>query len=236
MNHFEASSEPLVIAGVRLPQEEAVDALCRYPHRTPWVYDLLLDERQGLSSETLLGRTRRVSSRLSATQLRGFAQRAESAQWDERLADADLADLAPGGELWDVADALYLHFFTPRIAGVGFAKVHKYLHLVFPEVFPILDSRARSAYGKAQRALATTTGLSGSDHWRRRTWLAIGADIRSNRESGALRELRDHLDRTAEDLAEGELESELLHVRRVLALGDLRLLDMLTWKVLTPGR
>lgn len=229
----EVGGTSLVIAGVSIPLGEAVDALLRYPRRTPRVYDLTAEELQGMTPSELLRRTRKVSSRLSAKGLEAMVSRGKDAPWDERLAGADLADLRPGDEVWAAADALYLHFLDPKIDRVGFAKVHKYLHLVYPAVFPILDSKVRQTYGKAQRVLAAESGLKGGDHWRRRTWLAVGADVRSNRESSAFEQLRSRLDSEACGFLENDLPGELQHVRRLLSLGDLRLLDMLTWKVHT---
>lgn len=220
---------PLVIADVTIDFSDALDALRKYPRRTPWAYDLSAAESEGITPAQRLERTRKLSSRLSAASLEDMVERSEDAPWDERLATGDLADLRPGDSLWAAADAVYLHFLHPKMQRVGFAKVHKYLHLVYPTIIPILDTKVRCTYRGAQRALSANAALAGTDNWRRRTWLAIGMDLSANRSSGALDGLRNGLQRIASAAPDGD-PREARHARRLLELGDLRLLDMLTWK------
>src|SRR5699024_7347602 len=91
----------------------------------------------------------------------------------------------------------------------------------------IVDAKVRRTYRDAERALRGKEELAGADNWRRRTWLAIGMDLSANRSTGALGELRKSL----RSIASADSDPrDARHARRLLDLGDLRLLDMLTWK------
>lgn len=225
-----ASVPDLRIAGARVKVDEALAALVRYPRRTPSVYDLVDGERDGLTQADVLARTRKLSSRLSAYQLSAMSQRAQDAPWAPVLDGADLATVRVGDDAWVAADRLYLHFLEPKIAGVGFAKVHKHLHLMYPAVFPIIDSRLRLLYRSPERALASHSGLVGPDHWRRRIWLAIGDDVRVNRSSGALAVLRSRLEVEATRAGEYGQAREARTLHRIGSLSDVRLLDMFSWR------
>jgi hypothetical protein len=225
-----ASAPDLRIAGARVTVDEALVALVGYPRRTPFVYDLVDGEREDLTQADVLARTRKLSSRLSAHQLTAMVQRAKDAPWDLVLDGADLATVRVGDDAWVAADRLYLHFLEPKIVGVGFAKVHKHLHLMYPAVFPIIDSRLRVLYRRAERALAASSGLVGPDHWRRRIWLAVGDDVRVNRSSGALRVLRARLEAEATRAGEHGQDGQARTLHRIGSLSDVRLLDMFSWE------
>lgn len=51
------------------------------------------------------------------------------------------ADPAIDGGLYDRMLTVYEYFYLQRPRGISTAKIHKVLYVMFPEIFPILDSR-----------------------------------------------------------------------------------------------
>ncbi len=208
------------VAGSRIRVDDAVVHLLNYPSGTVRRYDGLSGSRDHTDDEFLVT-TRVVASRLSNKQLSGMVARAqgEAAPWDRILEEADLADVEFEDEVWAAADRLYLHFLDPKLDGVGPAKVHKFLHLKYPALYPVIDSELRRIYRNAQ---VTITAARSEPNWRQRTWLAVRDDLRANRRAGVFDLLRDGLLSAP--------EPKRAHAGRVSGVSDLRLLDMLAWR------
>ncbi|MFD0449501.1 DUF6308 family protein [Rhodococcus aetherivorans] len=100
---------------------------------------------------------------------------------------------------------------------VGVAKISKVLHLKRPGLLPILDSKVMAFYRMQARAAAARYPHRGR---RALFWAAIRDDLCANLDSGALPLFRRRL-----------AQSETEHVRRIAALTDVRLLDLLTWAI-----
>lgn len=194
--------------------------MVKYPRKTPMAFDLVgAGEPANLTAEEVR-RTRKISSRISNTELAFFVETAETAPWIQSKVDLADADPASNG-LFSTMTDLYWHFAERAPKGVNFAKISKVLHVKQPSLYPILDSHVRHAYNPAAKALRSAYPEFG---WRRRTWTAIRNDLLAARSAGSLAELRKCL---------REFEStdvnEQQRVRRLDNLTDLRLLDILVW-------
>ena len=159
-------------------------------------------------------RTRVIASRISDKQGAAMLQTLASAPWSRVPKSADLANADPEilGELYDHMLDLYLPLLD--ISGVNHAKASKLLHLKRPVLFPILDSKLMALYRRAAAEAATRHPQRG---YRRLYWAACREDIIANREplDGLRNEMEDR---------EGLL-------KEMTALSDVRLLDILAWKI-----
>ncbi|KRE78236.1 DUF6308 family protein [Arthrobacter sp. Soil763] len=120
------------------------------------------------------------------------------------------ADPASDDGLYDAMQDLYS--LMTDLRGVGWAKASKVLHFKRPDLYPILDSRLMDLYRVPAANAAQQYKKRG---FRRMYWAAIRSDVMSNKDS--LKQLR-------EDLTMQGNEASLLS-----ALGDLRILDILSW-------
>jgi hypothetical protein len=95
-----------------------------------------------------------LDARLAATPSAAVAALGESCEWSNVPADAPLVDADPDeiDGLYDWASRLYDHFWVDRPSGVATAKVSKVLHLKYPALVPILDSRLLRLYRPAAKA------------------------------------------------------------------------------------
>ena len=168
-----------------------------------------------------------MGSRISRTQEEWFIEQARTAPWDRVPPDSRLCDADPINRpgFYDDVGSLYRHFADGAPAGTGVAKVSKVLHLMRPHLYPILDSRLCDLYRSRAREAATAVCARRPDIGSRRLfWEAIRLDLIENSE--ALRALRTALSAsTCGAVAE---------VGR--RLSDVRLLDICTWSIPSPGR
>ncbi len=129
----------LILAGEEISFDDALQRIRCYPKRTLANYDRAT--KDGEPARDIIIRTRQLASRISDREADQLANCDESAPWEAVPADMDLANIEVGSSEWSRADDLYLHFINSGISGVAIAKVHKYLHLRRPSLYPILDSR-----------------------------------------------------------------------------------------------
>lgn len=162
-----------------------------------------------------------LSSRISNTEEEWFIDRAKTAPWEtvppgSALADADPCEVSG---LYDSASNLYSHFRDAAPTGVAAAKVYKVLHLMRPNVFPILDSRLQRVYDKAARAAAVVVNGCRPDlpdsKWA--YWAAIRIDVAENRSQ--IEAVRQAFAASGNPF--------LADAARTLT--DVRILDILTW-------
>ena len=207
----------LVLAGCSIDIEAAVAQAHAYPKVTVTCYDLPGPGPVDAITADDVARTHKVRSRISHAQRDWFLRTAVDAPWAAVPADARLVDADPNisGDLYDNAEALYEHFRTASPRQVGVAKISKVLHFKRPGLFPILDSKVMAVYRMQARAAAARYPHRGR---RAMFWAAIRDDLCANLDSGALPLFRNRL-----------AQSETDYVRRIAALTDVRLLDLLTW-------
>jgi Family of unknown function (DUF6308) len=163
-----------------------------------------------------------MASRITASEEAWFTERARCAPWDlvppwALLRDADAVQR---GGLYDMASALWGHFWVGRPTGIAAANISKVLYLMRPAFFPILDSRLMSLYSLTAKAAArdVTSRRPELAAYKRMTWEAIRRDLVSN--EAALREVRGAL-----QSADHHLASEAS-----VKFSDVRLLDILAWR------
>ncbi|UGQ41226.1 DUF6308 family protein [Rhodococcus aetherivorans] len=209
----------LVLAGRSIGVQAALAQAHAYPKVTVARYDLPGPGPVDAITADDIARTHKVRSRISHAQRDWFVRTALGAPWAAVPADARLVDADPNisGDLYDGAEALYEYFRTAAPRQVGVAKISKVLHLKRPGLFPILDAKVMAVYRSQARAAATRY-----PHRDRRAmfWATIRDDVCANLDSGALPLFRRRL-----------AQSETEHVRRIAALTDVRLLDLLTWAI-----
>lgn len=208
-------SDPLAVLRSYVDRPVLARALRLYDAPGPGEPDVvLLDEAR---------RTRRIASRMSEVQAEWFVERSKDdvvrtnlrlLPAGARLADADPLD---SGGLYDKATALFEAFATAAPAGVAGGKLHKLLHIKRPALIPILDSKLRRVYKDEARRWGMTIrrerGLKGHGYW-----AAIRADLVDLENAAAIAACRSEL--------VSREDSECL-----LALSDLRLLDILSWQL-----
>ncbi|MFZ1381936.1 MAG: DUF6308 family protein [Scrofimicrobium sp.] len=198
----------LILAGEEISFDDALQRIRCYPKRTLANYDRAA--KNGERVRDIIIRTRQLASRISDREADQLADCDKSAPWDAVPADMDLANIEVGSSEWNRADALYLHFINSGISGVAMAKVHKYLHLRRPSLYPILDSRVQSFY-RPHKDASLSLNASSQLSERQKIWAMIAHDVRTNRSNGTLDLLRDASDEKLEGIT------------------DLRVLDMLVW-------
>lgn len=216
-----ASNVVFTVAGVEFTLDQALERFSRYPRKTPLNFDYPPRGDFGTITLEEIRRTRYVSSRISYAHGDWFIAKAADAPWIP--ADADLADADPDvrGELFDDMSDLYWHFAESAPKGIAFAKRHKVLHVKYPALFPLLDSRLWRSYKPGARALATQYPDLRQSQLR---WLAVRDDLLAARASGAIEELR--IAMTKYKSSESAVQK---CVRDMTQLTDVRLLDILVW-------
>lgn len=175
----------------------------------------------------IVAATRKMNSKISHAQAGWFTAVAVAAPWDLVPVSADLRQADPeiAGGLWDDAAALYSHFYELRPSGVAVAKIHKVLHLLRPQLYPILDGSLLKLYRPpARRAADAVRTVRPSMIHRGLWWAAICADLIANTQ--ALATIRGHLG----------LHGNLLQQEVADTVSDLRLLDMASWSVASGKR
>ena len=203
----------IYVAGQPITPQQAFARLANYPPNTVQKYDLPRC-MPGLVTLTEARRTRVINSRISGTEAQWFIQHSQSWHWTLIPATASLVNADPTvvGGLYDDAAHLYGHFANTAPRGVARGKISKVLHLKYPGLIPILDSRLTKLYrGPATAAAQASPRWRG--RFRRLWWQAIRQDL---------------------------LASDFVPLRRLLAgandhrrtfaqLSDLRLHDALCW-------
>lgn len=210
------------VAGKEYGIDQALDRFADYPRKTPVRFDYPSRGDHGTITPEEIRRTRYVSSRISHVEGDYFIARASAAPWIPASADLSGADPEAPGGLFDDMSALYWHFAGTAPRGISFAKVSKVLHLKFPAVFPLLDSRLWKAYRAAARAHSARHPELRQSQLR---WIAVRDDLLAARSSGAIKELRDAMARY-----EHYEPAVQQRVRDMARLTDLRLLDILVWR------
>lgn len=216
-----ATTVTLTVAGTEFTVAQALTRFAKYPRKTPTRFDYPPRGDFGRISLEEIKRTRYVSSRISYAQGDWFVANASNAPWIST--DADFADADPEvrGGLFDGMSDLYRYFRENAPKGIGFAKVHKVLHVKYPAVFPLLDSRLWRSYGGAARTHKSRfPELWGSEH----RWLAVRDDLVASRSSGAIGELREAMMKY--EHSDPDVQKR---VHDMTQLTDLRLLDILVW-------
>lgn len=215
------STFAFTVAGTEFTLDQALNRFAGYPAKTPARFDYPQAGGYGTITPEEIKRTRYVSSRISNAQGDYFTAMAADAPWIPR--DADLADADPEarGDLFDNMSDLYWHFAGDAPRGIAFAKVHKVLHVKYPAVFPLLDSRLWKSYRPSARALAAQHPELRQSQLR---WIAVREDLLAARSSGAIEELREAMARY-----ENNDSAVQKRVRDMTQLTDLRLLDILVW-------
>ena len=177
-----------------------------------------------LTREAILS-TRRpfLNSRISNAQVEWFLDRGRSAPFASLEPDDDIREANPveNGGLYDRMLNVYEHFWTQAPAGVSVGKIHKVLYVMRPRLFPILDSRVQRLLKPNAVAVAEQTRLGRGEYDRGKSnyW-------------GAVRLLQIGADQTLDAIRKELLKSEDDFIRQSHAfLTDLRLLDMVLWKV-----
>lgn len=204
-----------MVAGRTISTSEAIATREGYPARTPPRYDLPGPGDPNVLTAAEVVRTRVVRSRIGNKEVDWFVEQARSAPWVEPGSDLRDADPAEREGLYDAMTALYAHFMDARPRGVSHAKVSKVLHIKRPALFPILDQHVFAAYRAEARRQAVRYPQLG---FRSITWAAVREDLLLATSSGGLSRLRAAMAEHADG-----------RVRQLLAVTDLRLLDMLTW-------
>lgn len=215
------STVAFTVAGAAYTVDQALDRFVAYPRKTPARFDYPQSGGFGTITPEEIKRTRYVSSRISNAQSDFFIAKAADAPWIPR--EADLADADPEARdgLFDGMSNLYWHFAGNAPRGIAFAKVHKVLHVKYPAVFPLLDSRLWKSYRPAARALAAQYPDLRQSQLR---WIAVREDLLAARSSGAIDGLRDTM--AAYENNDSAIQKR---VRDMLQLTDVRLLDILVW-------
>ncbi|WP_305787023.1 DUF6308 family protein [Symbioplanes lichenis] len=208
---------PIVIsvAGHTVPDPVArFAAYARRNDKTVRVYDLGPTGDPDVITADEIRRTLVIHSRIGGQQPGHFLQ--AGAQTQPLLAAiparAHLREADPAGDggLYDQALAVHELLLAPRIRT---SKVSKVLHLKRPHLFPILDLRVVRLYRRAAEAAAARHPQRG---YRRMFWAAVRDDVIDPANVEALQRVRRLL---------GTHEDE--RVRRIVALSDVRLLDIL---------
>lgn len=203
----------IVVAGRKITDRQALARLAKYPPCTVRGYDLPRCHPGPVTFKEVK-RTRVINSRISNAEAQSLIRCSRGWNWTLIPPTAALVNADPtvSGGLWDDAVHMYDYFMTCTPSGISWGKVSKVLHLKYPSLVPILDTRLTKLY----RARATAAA-QGSPRWRskfRRLWWA------------AIR-----LDLLASDFAglRGLLARATGHPQTFVNVTDLRLLDALAW-------
>lgn len=140
--------------------------------------------------------------------------------------DVDLADQDETSEDYEQLSQFYR--VLDRLHGVGSAVATKFMYLKWPAATIIQDSLLMGLYADPAHAKYLTLRQKGrlpavaeEAGWTHLYALAVRDDLLSNRESGALEDLRSRI--------ETDVDEELGKV--LTRLSDVRILDILTWSL-----
>lgn len=226
----------LVIAGRPVPLERIVDPMVRplsrggYPWQTLHWYDHGhgVEHTPNRITAADLGRVSVFGGGLRYATARDHLRVSE--REDELLpalpSELWLHKTEPGSELWNAAERTYMLYVRGGADGRAnrWAQAAKLLHIKRPGFFPVTDSRFWKTY---QPALDQKVDTDTSPH----DWLVVRDDLVDNG-AAARGEERDPDSRFAhlrDRIAEGRAQDEDDKVDNLLALTDLRLLDIAAW-------
>lgn len=226
----------LQIAGQAVPIEQIVESMVRpqsqggYPWQTLRWYD------HGFGVEHTPDRV--TSADLGRVSVFGGGLRYDTARDHLRVSEREddllpslpsemwLHDTDPGGQLWQAAERTYRLYVRGGAAGRAnrWAQAAKLLHLKRPGFFPVTDSRFWRTY---KRVLSQKGSTDPSPH----DWVAIREDLIANGASGTDtdRQAESSFARLRECIASSRSRDEDGKVDDLLALTDLRLLDIAAW-------
>lgn len=190
-------------------------AYARYNHRALERYDFPGPGDPGVLTADEIWRSRAISSRVT------YAEQAElPGLWlagaggdiplDARIENADPLER---GRLYDQAQALAEQFVARP--GIRYTKAYKVLHIKRPHLFPVLDARLRRLYAEVERQYTRENRAQlQHDH---NYWGVIRRDVIDN--GTALEDYR--LQLAAGDGLQPQMAT----------LSDVRLLDIVSWKL-----
>lgn len=208
----------ITVAGTPVP--DPLGTLCAYAiggtGKTVDVYDFATPGDPDVLTSKEATTTRRIHSRISNAERDAMVEKAAQHQhlWKAIQQDARLVDADPAvqGGLYDNMAALYKSLTD--LPGIKSAKASKVLMLKRRHLYPMLDSRVVALYRQA----ATDAAKKYPERPERRMyWAAIRQDVILNREG--LTEIR---------LALTSMEERSA---RLVKLSDVRLLDILSWRL-----
>ena len=216
-----AVETPITVAGVTVADPAARVLRYLYDHaRTVRRYDMTAGHYEAVTQE-LIAATRVLASRISDNQATWLIDRAKTAPWDLVPRHSDLANADPCQRhgLYDHASELFAHFRSAAPKGIKAAKIYKVLHLMRPELFPILDSRLAARYDLSAKQAAHAVNVCRDDlpTSKYAYWAAIRQDLLNN--TSALAAVRDSLTATDDPFI----------VEAIGRLSDVRILDIITW-------
>jgi hypothetical protein len=149
---------------------------------------------------------------------------AERAELPDLWLSAGGADIPPDARIQD-ADPLHRHGLYDQVQavvrefvarrGVGYTKAYKVLHVKRPHLFPVLDARLRRLYAGVERQYSRDNQLLLQDDYN--YWGVIRGDVIRN--ETALRDCRE------------QLEAGVDRLPRMVSLSDIRLLDIVSWRM-----
>ena len=134
----------------------------------------------------------------------------------------------PGSEKWEAARQTYMLYVRGGENGRAnrWAQAAKLLHIKRPGFFPVTDSRFWKTY---RPVLDQKTGNDPSPH----DWLVVRDDLVANgaEANAGERDPRSRFAHLRERITEGRAQDEDGKVDDLLALTDLRLLDIAAWSL-----
>lgn len=206
----------LTVAGNAVTHNQALAWLRSYPAATLRYYDGAPSEPDRVTLEDI-GAMALINADLGGDDAAALLSTDALALFEAVPADADLraADPEDEGGLYDAAVALYDAF--RRHSGIGPAKASKLLHRKRPRLYPILDAQVQRLYDEHAHLAA-----SASRRWQGETrlfWAAIRADLIANAAHWA--DIRRAFEPGKDD--------------RLIGLSDLRLLDIVCWRLATSA-
>lgn len=204
----------LTIAERSLPFDDAFQLLRAYGDKhsqTVAYYDHGGQDSPNAVTLADIGRLVVINARLSGNDVGRLIQAVDADTWSALPLDASFLDLPEdpsSSDIYQKASDIYA-LLTPPRRGVQMTKATKLMHLKRPQLMPIVDSVAQTAYGDLAAKAAKEIGRG-----RRAYWPCIWADARRNED--ALPPLRRRLADCGSPVAD---------------LPSLRLHDMLVWSL-----
>jgi len=207
----------ITIAGHEVTLDRAVDVLIHYEPETVRFYDLGGESPSDRVTLEDLGRMVAIAAELTADDAHCLMTDGQRVRWIEP--GHSLIEAEPGSDIFERASQLFNDL--DALPNIGHAKASKLLHIKHPALIPILDSEVEGVYeDKAKKRAALEVGKKRTKE--RRWWAVIRDDLIAN--EVAFKEIRAQLEQH-----DGE------HARRLMQLTDLRLLDILAWRMGRDG-
>lgn len=228
----------LAIAGMDVPIEQVVESMVRPQSRGgyPWQTLRWYDHGHGIEHHP----SRVTLADLGRVSVFGGGLRYDTARDHLRVSEREdellkslpsemwLHEVKPGGELWEAARRTYMLYVRGGIDGGSnrWAQAAKLLHIKRPGFFPVTDSRFWETY---QSALNRKSESDPSPH----DWLVVRDDLLANGAAASAGERDPHsaFARIRKHIAASHAQDEDNKIEDLLALTDLRLLDIAAWSL-----